>query len=424
MAASIPEPQQTTHRTPHADEHATGKRLAAGVSLLYLALYLHFGFFGWMPVWLKDAGSSATEIGTLISIPLILRILTVAPFAAWCGRHGRVRNAIALTVLLAAVAIVFLPYATTHWRRLALFLVFSIIWDQMPVLMDAYAVLTVRSRGLDFGRLRVWGSIAVIVSSVLAGWVIEKVGIKALPWMVAALLLPPLAIIPFLPRDSALIRDSANHRNGWREVFRDRTLMSVILAASLMIGSGGVIYSFGAIQWKNAGISESAIGLLNAISVSSEVLVFACGAKLLGPRDPRLMVVIGGLLTALRWAIMATAPGLAMLVVAQILQSFLVGGALLAPVLMIASRVPDKLVPSAQGLYAVLLGVTLAAVIAGSGWLWQLGPAKAYLAMSVLALASLPALALSGKGPAAQVKVRNEMAEPIPERSVERPTKP
>ncbi|MCX4161371.1 MULTISPECIES: MFS transporter [Paraburkholderia] len=401
MAATIPEPQQMAHTTQLPSERIAGRQLATGVSLLYLALYFHFGFFAWMPVWLKDAGSSATEIGTLISIPLILRILTVAPFAAWCGRHGRVRNGIALTVFSAAVVLVFFPQATTHWSRLALFLVFSIIWDQIPVLMDAYAILTVRSRKLDFGRLRVWGSIAVIASSGLAGWVIEKLGIKSLPWAIAVLLLFPLAILPLLPRDSTLVHESSHGSGSWREIFRDRTLMSVLITASLLMGSSGVITGFGSIQWKSAGIHESTIGILNAISVSSEIVIFTFGAKLLGKRDPRIMMVIGALFSALRWAIMATSPALPMLVFAQILQCFLVAGALLAPVLMIASRVEDILVPSAQGLYAVLLGATLAAVIAGSGWLWQLGPAKAYLAMAVLALLSLPVLASSWRRAAA-----------------------
>ena len=60
-----------------------GKRLFWGVSGLYLALYLHYGFFAFIPLWLKTMGASPEEIGILLAIPLVLRILTVAPFSAW-----------------------------------------------------------------------------------------------------------------------------------------------------------------------------------------------------------------------------------------------------------------------------------------------------------------------------------------------------
>jgi len=69
-----------------------GKRLFWGVSGLYLALYLHYGFFAFIPLWLKTMGASPEEIGILLAIPLVLRILTVAPFSAWAGRRGRVRD--------------------------------------------------------------------------------------------------------------------------------------------------------------------------------------------------------------------------------------------------------------------------------------------------------------------------------------------
>ena len=64
-----------------------GDRLGLGVSGLYLALYIHYGFFAFLPLWLKATGASPEEIGVLLAIPLILRLLTVAPFSAFVGRR-------------------------------------------------------------------------------------------------------------------------------------------------------------------------------------------------------------------------------------------------------------------------------------------------------------------------------------------------
>ena len=83
---------------------------------------------------------------------------------------------------------------------------------------------------------------------------------------------------------------------------------------------------------------------------------------------------------------MSTSPGLAILVVGQLLNGITATGTILGIMLVIAQRVPMHLGATAQGMNAVLLGVVLAVATAGSGLLWSYGLAIAYLAMSVLAL--------------------------------------
>lgn len=363
-----------------------GRSLAIGVSGLYLALYIHYGFFAFLPLWLSKSGALPSEIGVLMAIPLILRLLTVAPFSAWAGRRGRVRDAIALTAFGSAAVVLLLLGHPDHAGRIAIVIVLSIIWDQIPVLTDAYAVMVVRSRSLDFGRLRVWGSIAVVASNAAAGWAIGHAGINALPLMISALLIAPVVVALLLPRDRQLATAEDQASGGrWRDVFRDRPLLMGMIAVSLVMGSHGVLTSFSAIQWTARGISTQAIGLLQALSVSAEILAFIFGSKLLGRRDPRWLICISAITAMLRWGIMAMNPGLPLLIVAQLLNGPTATGAILGIMLLIAARVPNDLSAAAQGVNAVLLGVVLAVATAGSGLLWSYGVAVAYLAMVVLA---------------------------------------
>lgn len=359
--------------------------LSIGVSGLYLALYLHYGFFAFIPLWLKAMGASPGEIGILLAIPLILRILTVAPFSAWAGRRGLVRNAIVVTALLSAALILLLLGKPDHAGRIAIVIAFSIMWDQIPVLTDAYATMAVRSRGVDFGRVRVWGSIAVVVSTGAAGWVFGLTGIDALPWLVALLLLLPAIVAPLLPADRQMAAAEGRPAGRWRDVTSDRKLMRALIAAALIMGSHGVLSSFGAIQWSARGISTGMIGTLQAVAVSAEILAFWFGAKFLGKRDPSLLICIAAAVAAVRWGVMATDPGLAVTFAAQLLHGITSTGAILGIMLVIAQRVPVQSSAAAQGLNAVLLGVALAAATAGSGLLWSYGISASYLAMAVLA---------------------------------------
>jgi PPP family 3-phenylpropionic acid transporter len=161
--------------------------------------------------------------------------------------------------------------------------------------------------------------------------------------------------------------------------------MRALIASALIMGSHGVVTSFGAIQWSAKGISTGMIGTLQAVAVSVEIIAFVFGAKFLGKRDPILLICIASAVAVIRWGIMALNPGLAIIFAAQMLHGITSTGAILGTMLVIAQRVPVPSSAAAQGLNAVLLGVALAVVTAGSGLLWSYGVAPAYLAMAVLA---------------------------------------
>lgn len=378
-----------TAAAPMAGPFTSPRGLLVGVSGLYLALYFHYGFFTFLPLWLKATGVSPAEIGVLMAIPLVLRLLTVAPFSAWVGRRYWVRDAICLTALASAAVVLLLIGQPGYVGRIAVVILLSIIWDQIPVLTDAYAVMAVRSASLDFGRVRVWGSIGVVASNIAAGWALGVFGIFTLPAMIAALLLLPAATVVFLPGDRAL--SPAEHESGgrWRDVLGDRSLLRTMAATSLIMGSHGVLTSFGAISWQSGGLSTKTIGLLQALAVSAEILTFWFGVKLLGKRDPAQMICLSAMVAIVRWAIMAINPPLAGLIAAQLLNGVTATGAILGIMLVITRRVPSHLIATAQGLNAVLFGAVLAVSTAGSGLLWSFGLTPAYVAMAALALLGL-----------------------------------
>jgi MFS transporter, PPP family, 3-phenylpropionic acid transporter len=235
----------------------------------------------------------------------------------------------------------------------------------------------------------------VVVSNLACGWLIGRVGILLLPVYIAILLLLPAAATLTLPRDATLGAGEENtERASWRDVLADRGLLGAMLAASLIMGSHGVVMNFGAIQWAAAGISPASIGVLSSIAVAAEIGFYWFGRALLGGRDPRLLLIAATLASVLRWAMMALNPGFWVLLVVQMLHGVTSTGAILAVMLLIADRVPAPLVASAQGINAVLIGVVLAGVMIFSGFIWNLGVAPAYAMMSVIALFALLPLAL------------------------------
>ena len=82
-----------------------------------------------------------------------------------------------------------------------------------------------------------------------------------------------------------------------------------------------------------------------------------------------------------------------MLIPIQILQGCGMG-VVAGLMLFIAERAPAHLMATAQGLYAVILGVIAALIVAGSGFLWQSFGPRAYLAMALVTVVGMVFIAL------------------------------
>ena len=369
-------------------------RLGLKTSMLYGAVYLHYGVFAiFMPVWLKHQGLPASQVGLLISLPLLLRILFVAPVSAIADRLRRIREVLFACLVLTAALVGALNLAHGFVVIAIFFVVLSMSWDPIQNLTNSYAVAAVRVRGLDFGRMRVWGSLAHICANVAGGMLIDLAGIGVVPWMTAALLLVPLAVIPFLPRDRDFGDPVPAARGEWMSLLKDRPLMIVLFAASLILGSQGLFGAFAAIQWTAKGFPSVFIAALNGVGIGAEILILWVCQRMLGPRSPLILILVMAGLTVVRWLLMVLDPGPALLVPVQLLQGCGMGE-VAGLMLFIAQRAPAHLMATAQGLYAVILGVVAALVVAASGFLWQaLGP-RAYLVMALITVAGMVMVAL------------------------------
>jgi MFS transporter, PPP family, 3-phenylpropionic acid transporter len=376
---------------PHADGFG---RLGLKTSMLYGAVYLHFGVFAiFMPVWLKHQGLPDPRIGLLMSLPLLLRILFVAPMSALADHLRRIREVLFVCLALMAALVGSLNLVHGFVPIAIAFVVLSMVWDPIPVLTDSYAVAAVRVRGLDFGRMRLWGSLAHIFANVVGGKLIDLAGIRLVPWMTAALLLVPLAVIPFLPADRRFGDPAPAAKGEWVTLVKDRPLMVVVIATCLILGSQGLFSGFAAIHWTARGFSGLFIAALNGVGIGAEILILWLCQRLLGRRSPLVLILVMAGLTVVRWLLMTLDPGPAFLVPIQLLQGSGMG-VVAGLMLFIAERAPAHLMATAQGLYAVIVGVIAALVVAGSGFLWQaLGP-RAYLVMALITVVGMAMVAM------------------------------
>jgi PPP family 3-phenylpropionic acid transporter len=377
----------------------TGYQLRVRLSLLYASVYLHYGFSTpFLPVWFNYKGMSSQQIGILLSVPMFLKILIVAPIANMADRLQRVRDILWIATAAAVLSVLTLSSADRFWSLLAIFTTFSLVWDPIPVLVDAYAITASRAKGLAIGQLRMFGSLAFIAFTLLGGRLLDRIGPARIIWWCAAALAIPLLTIPLLPQDRVFASDSSRAAGSWRDLLHDRALLALMTGAALLIASHAIVNNFSSIQWLGEGLSGNFVGMLWGVAMGSEVFVLWYSQRWLKGRPPIILAFIGALAALLRWCAMALHPTVLFLPLLQALQGISGIAPILAVMIQVERGVPSGLTATAQGANAVIVGAAVALSTLASGFLWRTFGTGAYGFMALLALVALLILWVGSRG--------------------------
>jgi len=372
---------------------ALSVRFAGYYGAVFLALGIYLPFW---PVWLAERGLAAAEIGLLLALTSWVKVLSVPPIARLADRTGRVKAAIVLlsAASLASFAAFFLT--ERFWGILAVQLLTALAFHGLIPLAESHTMRAVGAAEIDYGRVRLWGSVAFILGALGAGELLARQDPGLLLWLILAALAATLLAAVGLPERREPL-PKPEHRPRARALLRDRRFLLFLAAAALLQASHAVYYGFSALTWRAAGLSDAAVGWLWSEGVLAEIVFFAASGVLLRRFGPTGLLALAGLAGVVRWTVLAGTTALPALIAIQLLHALTFGAAHLGAVHFIARHAPQGLAATAQGLYAALSGglaMGLATLLAGR--LYGTFEAQAFLAMAVLSAAGLAlAFALS-----------------------------
>lgn len=383
-----------THPSGASDSQGVeeARSYAFRVSLFYAAVFLIYGFnVPYLPLWLGWRGLSDAEIAIVTAAPFFLRLAftpVVAVAADRAGRHSRFIAVLAIAGLAAALV---LSGVQGFWPILLASLVFALTTMTIMPLTETVAIGGVRAFGLDYGRMRLWGSMTFIAIGAAGGALVTSTGAWViLPVLVAAAAVTAVAAF-MLPRPPQRdITQTAGTHFSWRDVYqlvRSPLFLVFLFATGAVQGAHAMFYTFGALHWSAQGISPAWAGSLWAVAVSAEVLLFAYSASVLRVMGPLQLLLAGAASAVVRWLAMSFDPPLGLLFPLQLLHAFTYGATHLAAIHFIHRAIPPAAAGTAQSLYAtVAAGLMMGAATLASGPLYGAAAGLAYLAPSALAL--------------------------------------
>jgi MFS transporter, PPP family, 3-phenylpropionic acid transporter len=328
--AQAADPAGSIARVPVAGQgHRSGNRsdkFSWRLAAFYAAF---FGFSGivmpFFPAWLQAKGLDSRATGIVLAVPMFMRLISVPSLARLADRRSAFRGALISTAIGSASAYLVLSQVSGFVPIVLAVALASLFTAPTMPLLDAYALRGLAPRGGAYGPVRLWGSVAFVLATFGAGFVIDRIAPIQIIWLMFGSLVivaaVSLTLRPIAPDGGSAekIDESAG------KLLLSPGFWVVTGGASLIQASHAVYYGFSVLDWRAKGLGAASIGGLWGLAVIAEIVLFAVSARFPQRIGSLSLLGVGAFGAVLRWGVMSFNPPLALLPMLQLLHAFSFG---------------------------------------------------------------------------------------------------
>lgn len=274
-----------------------------GATAPFLALYFH------------HLGFPSPRIGELVAIPMLMRC--VAPnLWGWLGDRSGQRLAIVRFGAVCTALGFSLIFVSHSYAWLALVMALhAFFWHAVLPQFEVITLAHLRERSASYSRIRLWGSIGFICTVVGLGALFERLSLDVYPATLLGIMLGIVLCSWWVPNAQPAHREPREGEGGFLAQLRQPGVLAFYLCVCLMQLSHGPYYTFLTLHLESLGYSRALIGLLWALGVVAEVMLFLAMPRLLQRFSLRQVLAASFLLASLRWLLLGNlADSLALLV--------------------------------------------------------------------------------------------------------------
>jgi MFS transporter, PPP family, 3-phenylpropionic acid transporter len=329
---------------------------------------------------------------------MLVRVAVTPAIAFAADRSGNHRRFLIVLAWAALVSALLLTMCASFWPILVLALLLAVAIATVLPLTETLAMGGVRAAGLDYGRMRLWGSLSFIVASFCGGLAIDRLGAPAAVWLMAGGAALTALAAHGLPRPAGDGRPpSAAERprislTDAVGLVRSRLFVTFLLAAGAVQAAHAAFYAFGTLHWAAQGISGGWSGVLWTTGVAIEIGLMAFSRAAVRRTGAIELIVLGAAASVVRWVAMGFDPPLAALVPLQALHGVTYGASHVGAFYFMTRALPERQAGTAQALYAAFTtGIAMGGAMLLSGHLYASFGGRTYWAMAAIAAVGLVA---------------------------------
>ncbi|MEE3158171.1 MAG: MFS transporter [Pseudomonadota bacterium] len=376
----------------------------AGAPLPYWRLsgfyFAYFALLGgvapFLSLYFESLGFSPARIGELVAIPMLMRC--IAPnLWGWLGdATGQRLLIVRVGALLTALCFAGIFWRQDYWWLAAIMALHSFFWHAVLPQFEAITLAHLGSQSARYSQLRLWGSVGFILTVVLLGLLLQRAGMAVYPMAMFGIMLLIAVCSTLVPQPPRQPASAAVAGDGFLRRLRQPGVPAFFVAVALMQLSHGPYYTFLSIHLEALGYGRGLIGMLWALGVLAEIVLFMFMHRLLAWISLRQLLVVSFALAALRWLLLGTlAEEMLVLLFAQLLHAATFGAFHVASIHLVQQRFGERYQGQGQALYATLAGIGGALGALCSGYAWaSMGPTLTFAAAALAAFVGMLLLLL------------------------------
>lgn len=377
--------------SPTAAVPSVGGRfvLSARLALVHASFFGFIGvFLPFWPVWLESKEMSAEQIGLLLGAGIWIKVVANPFFSSLADRWGRPKAMLVCLTLACFACFWLFAWVEGFLALLAVSLVVAAFHSSQIPVADDLTMRFQRDRGLHYGRIRLWGSVAFMIANVLGGWWLNGQPAGAIFGTLAGLLGISILTALTAPEHRGEAESMQARKGGFRAVLSNRGFVLAALANTLLQTTHVAYYGFATLYWRQAGIDDTVIGFLWAEGILIEIALFSVATPVVARFGYAGMFLLAAGAGLIRWTVLGTTTDLAALVAVQGLHGITFGACYLGMVHYVQDRVPSARSATALSLvYGPFMGMAFGLAFPAAGWLYEAIAGGAFLAMAALSAA-------------------------------------
>ena len=264
--------------------------------LLKGALF-YLGFFGGMGMflpfinvyWRQEFGFSGRQIGLLSLVRPLMAVVFAIPVASFADRRQWRIPILMSTLIGTGLVFVFAGYLYTFTAWMIGVLLMAIVMSPTMPLADSLIARMSLRHHLNYGTMRLYGSVGFAFTAIAGGALWEQIGFKAMFFITGMVFLPVFFFASKL-EEGASDPEQQEQPSFWA-IMQDRGLIVLVIASFFMGAALNISIIFDGIYMKFLGGTEVFVGLMFGLTA-------LCELPAMHYRD-RLAERLGGLPTLL-----------------------------------------------------------------------------------------------------------------------------
>ncbi|MBU2484285.1 MAG: MFS transporter [Alphaproteobacteria bacterium] len=359
----------------------------------------------YLPIWLNEQGVTDAQIGLINTLPMAGILLFSVFVGRLADRAADWKQAIMIGTGLAAACSLLLGFAEGFVMILLVWTMTNLPAGLVGPVADAATMRLSLRLGFSFGVTRAWGTVGFLSMCFATGYLILWFGAASFVWLFAATCLARFLAAVALPR----LRDVDQPRSKPEGTFLSREVIAAfepwvllpVIAGAVLFANHMVMNAFSSLVWKQQGLSESTIGILIALGAAAEAATMFAWKRINIRFPARVLILIAGAVSVLRWIGMTLSPPLWVIVLMQLGQAVTFTFSYLGCLYFIAKRTSEDISAEAQSLFGVMMQGFSILVVSSFGIAFGVVGVNAFwicVALSALAMAMVQ-LSLRMRGP-------------------------